>query len=272
MGTNPDKFAAMIWLRSLLFIVAFYGWTALMCFALLWMLLLPRPQMIAVVVWYLRTLAWMERVIVGIRYEVRGAEHIPDGAFLLAAKHQSAWETMKLHLLVRDPAVILKRELMWIPIWGWYASKAKMIPVDRGAGGAAIKSLIRNSRPVRDEGRPIVIFPQGTRVPVGTYTPYRVGVGVLYESLKIPIVPLALNAGLYWPRHKFLKRPGVIVVEFLPPIPPGRPRAEAMRDLEERLESASDRLVMAAGGPPTLRPPVTAPADRRERSAPASAS
>ncbi|MFD1625291.1 lysophospholipid acyltransferase family protein [Azospirillum griseum] len=249
----------MIWLRSLLFLIAFYGWTALMCFSLLWMLLLPRPQMIAVVVWYLRTIGWMERVIVGIRYEVRGAEHIPEGSFLLAAKHQSAWETMKLHLLVRDPAVILKRELTWIPIWGWYAKKAKMIPVDRGAGGAAIKSLIRNSRPVRDQGRPIVIFPQGTRVAVGTYAPYRIGVGVLYESLKIPIVPMALNAGLYWPRHKFLKRPGTVVVEFLPPILPGLPRVEAMRDLEDRLEAASDRLVMAAGGPSTVRPPAAHP-------------
>ncbi|WP_434623619.1 lysophospholipid acyltransferase family protein [Azospirillum sp. B2RO_4] len=245
----------MIWIRSLAFNIAFHLWTALMCFALLWMLLLPRPQMVAVVVWYLRTVGWLERRLVGIRYEVRGRENLPDGPFLLAAKHQSAWETMKLHLLVKDPAIILKRELMWIPIWGWYAAKAKMIPVDRGAGGAAIKSLIRNSRPVRDEGRPIVIFPQGTRVAPGTYRPYRIGVGVLYESLGIPIVPMALNAGLYWPRHSFLKYPGTVVVEFLPPIMPGMLRAEAMRDLEERLEAASDRLVTAAGGPPTLRPP-----------------
>lgn len=256
----------MIWIRSLAFNIAFHLWTALMCFALLWMLLLPRPQMVAVVVWYLRTVGWLERTLVGIRYEVRGRENLPDGPFLLAAKHQSAWETMKLHLLVKDPAIILKRELMWIPIWGWYAAKAKMIPVDRGAGGAAIKSLIRNSRPVRDEGRPIVIFPQGTRVAPGTYRPYRIGVGVLYDSLGIPIVPMALNAGLYWPRHSFLKRPGTVVVEFLPPIMPGRPRTEAMRDLEERLEAASDRLVTAAGGPPTLRPSQPEP-ERDKRTA-----
>jgi 1-acyl-sn-glycerol-3-phosphate acyltransferase len=216
-----------------------------------------------VVKWYLSTVGWLERTLVGIRYEVRGRENLPDGPFLLAAKHQSAWETMKLHLLVKDPAIILKRELMWIPIWGWYAAKAKMIPVDRGAGGAAIKSLIRNSRPVRDEGRPIVIFPQGTRVAPGTYRPYRIGVGVLYDSLGIPIVPMALNAGLYWPRHSFLKHPGTVVVEFLPPIMPGQPRAEAMRDLEERLEAASDRLVTAAGGPPTLRPPQPEPAQSK---------
>ncbi|CAO3438301.1 lysophospholipid acyltransferase family protein [Azospirillum endophyticum] len=256
----------MIWIRSLAFNIAFHAWTALMCVALLWMLLLPRPQMVAVVVWYLRTVGWLERTLVGIRYEVRGRENLPDGPYLLAAKHQSAWETMKLHLLVKDPAIILKRELMWIPIWGWYAAKAKMIPVDRGAGGAAIKSLIRNSRPVRDEGRPIVIFPQGTRVAPGAYRPYRIGVGVLYESLQIPIVPMALNAGLYWPRHSFLKRPGTVVVEFLPPIMPGRPRAEAMRELEERLEAASDRLVTTAGGPPTLRPSQPEP-ERDKRTA-----
>ncbi|WP_207456361.1 lysophospholipid acyltransferase family protein [Azospirillum sp. SYSU D00513] len=251
----------MILLRSLLFNVAFNLWTALMCFALLWMLLLPRERMIRVVVWYLRTVAWMERVIVGIRYEVRGREHLPrSGSYILAAKHQSAWETMKLHLLVEDPAVVLKRELMRIPIWGWYAAKARMIPVDRGARGRAIASLTRNATPVRDEGRPIVIFPQGTRVAPGDYRPYRVGVGVLYETLEIPIVPMALNAGLYWPRRSFLKRPGTVVVEFLPPIPAGLPRAEAMRLLEERLEEATDRIVVAAGGPPTPRPPAAAPA------------
>lgn len=245
----------MIYLRSLAFNVAFHVWTAICCFGLLWMLLLPRPAMVRVVKWYLGTVGWLERTLVGIRYEVRGREHLPaSGSFLLAAKHQSAWETMKLHFLVDDPAIILKRELLWIPIWGWYASKARMIPVDRGARGQAIKSLVRNARPVRDEGRPIVIFPQGTRVAAGAYRPYRVGVGVLYDSLDIPIVPMALNAGLYWARHSFIKRPGTIVVEFLPPIQPGLGRAKAMQLLEEQLEAATDRLVVAAGGPATVRP------------------
>jgi 1-acyl-sn-glycerol-3-phosphate acyltransferase len=251
----------MIFLRSLAFNIAFHVWTAIACLGLLWMLLLPRHAMVRVVMWYLGTIAWLERTLVGIRYEVRGREHVPaSGSFLLAAKHQSAWETMKLHFLVNDPAIILKRELLWIPIWGWYAAKARMIPVDRGARGRAVASLVRNSKPVRDEGRPIVIFPQGTRVAAGAYRPYRIGVGVLYENLDIPIVPMALNAGLYWARHSFIKRPGTVVVEFLPPIQPGLGRAKAMQMLEEQLEAATDRLVVAAGGPPTVRPQA-APAD-----------
>ena len=245
----------MMFLRSLLFNVAFIVWTAFMCVGLLWMLLLPRDQMMSVVRWYLGSIAWMERTILGLHFEVRGTENLPKaGSYILAAKHQSAWETMKLHAILGDPAVILKRELTWIPTWGWYARKARMIAVDRGARGRAINSLIENSKPVRDEGRPIVIFPQGTRVAPGTYRNYRVGVGVLYEELQLPIVPMALNAGLYWPRRAFIKRPGTIVVEILPPIPAGLPRAQAMQELETRLEEATDRLVVAAGGPPTVRP------------------
>ncbi len=245
----------MTLLRSLLFNVAFLVWTALMSVGLMWMLLLPRNQMMAVVRWYLRSIAWLERTILDLHYEVRGRENLPaTGSYILAAKHQSAWETMKLHAILGDPAVVLKRELTWIPTWGWYARKSRMIAVDRGARGRALTSMIENSKPVRDEGRPIVIFPQGTRVAPGTYRPYRVGVGVLYENLDLPIVPMALNAGLYWPRRSFIKQPGTIVVEILPPIPPGLSRAQAMQELERRLEEATDRLVVAAGGPPTVRP------------------
>ncbi|MGY0778990.1 lysophospholipid acyltransferase family protein [Azospirillum argentinense] len=251
----------MIFLRSLAFNVAFYVWTAVICVGILWSLLLPRRSMIRVITWYFGTVSWLERTLVGIRYEVRGREHVPQsGSFLLAAKHQSAWETMKLHFLVNDPAIILKRELLWIPIWGWYAARSRMIAVDRGAKGRAVASMVRNARPVRDEGRPIVIFPQGTRVAVGAYRPYRIGVGVLYDHLDIPIVPMALNAGLYWARNSFIKRPGTIIVEFLPPIPPGLGRAKAMQELEERLEAATDRLVVAAGGPATVRPKAAEPA------------
>lgn len=247
-------------LRSLVFNVAFILWTALMCVGLLWMLLLPRPQMMSVVRWYLRTIAWMERTFLGLRYEVRGRENLPPRgtSYIVAAKHQSAWETMKLHAILYDPAVILKRELTWIPTWGWYAKKSRMIAVDRSARGRAISSLVENSKPVVAEGRPIVIFPQGTRVAPGTHRPYRVGVGVLYEQLGLPMVPMALNAGLYWPRRSFIKKPGTIIVEILPPIPPGLSRGAVMQELETRLEEATDRLVVAAGGPPTVRPQPSA--------------
>lgn len=244
----------MIFLRSLLFNTAFMVWTALMCVGLLWILLLPRNGTMAVIRWYLRSIAWMERTFLGLHYEVRGLENVPaTGSFIIAAKHQSAWETMKLHLIFHDPAVILKRELTWIPTWGWYARKSRMIAVDRGARGRALTSMVENSRPVVAEGRPIVIFPQGTRVAPGAYSGYRVGAGVLYDELKLPMLPVALNAGLYWPRRSFLKKPGTILVQILPPIAPGLTRQQAMRELEARLEEATDRLVVAAGGPPTPR-------------------
>ncbi|HEV7370436.1 lysophospholipid acyltransferase family protein [Arenibaculum sp.] len=241
--------------RSLLFNVAFFGWTALACIGLLWMLLLPRARMIRVVAWYMRTIHFLERTIVGIDYQVKGREHVPTtGPYLLAAKHQSAWETMKLHLLVDDPAVILKKELTYVPIWGWYARKARMIAVDRGGRGRAVSSMLAGARAVAAEGRPIAIFPQGTRTAPGTWRAYRAGIGILYEELGLPIVPMALNSGLYWPRRGFRKRPGTVTVEFLPPIPAGLPREEAVAALIASLEQATDRLVTAAGGPATERP------------------
>jgi 1-acyl-sn-glycerol-3-phosphate acyltransferase len=236
----------MIVLRSLVFNIAFYGWTACLCLALWWVPLLPRPAVMAVVHWYLRTVSRLERTVIGLRYEVRGREYLPAGPCLVAAKHQSAWETLKLHLLLPDPAVVLKRELTRLPVWGWFAVKAGMIPVDRGARGRALASLLAGARQVVAEGRPIVIFPQGTRTAPGTHHPYRIGVGMLYEQLHLPIVPMALNSGLYWPRRAFLKRPGTIVVEFLPPIQPGLDRHQAMHELEARLEAATDRLVAEA--------------------------
>lgn len=233
-------------LRSLVFNALFYVWTTLACFGLLWTLIVPRRLMVAAVCWYLHSVAWLERWLLGIDYRVLGREHLPAGPMIVAAKHQSAWETMKLNLLLDDPAIVLKHELMRIPIWGWYAAKAEMIPVDRGAGSRAVSGMLAAARRAAADGRPIVIFPQGTRTAPGTRRPYRIGVGALYQELGLPIVPMALNSGLYWPRRRFLKRPGTITVEFLEPIPPGLERAAAMAMLEERLEAASDRL--ASGG------------------------
>jgi 1-acyl-sn-glycerol-3-phosphate acyltransferase len=244
----------MIFLRSLVFNLLFFAWTATASIGLAWVVLLPRPRMMATVRWYLRTIAFLERTVIGLRYEVRGLQYLPAGPCLVAAKHQSAWETMKLHALFYDPAVVLKRELTRVPVWGELARKAELIPVDRGARGRAVASLLEGARKVMASGRRIVIFPQGTRVTPGDYHAYRIGIGVLYEQLQLPIVPMALNSGLYWPRRAFLKRPGTIVVEFLPPIEPGLQRFQAMIELETRLEAATDRLMVAAGGPATRRP------------------
>lgn len=234
----------MTFLRSLVFAIAFHVWTGFLCFALLWMLLLPRPKMVGVVRWYLGTVAWMERVILGLDYRLIGRERLPtEGGYIIAAKHQSTWETMQLHLIFDDPAIVLKRELMRIPIWGWYAAKAGMIPVDRGSPTAALRSMVRNAQPVIKQQRPIAIFPQGTRTAPGAKAPYRPGVAMLYEKSGLPVVPVALNSGVFWPRHGFIKKPGTITVEILEPIPPGLSRSALMARLESDLEAASDRLL-----------------------------
>lgn len=233
-------------LRSFLFNAAFYLWSALMCFALLWILALPRRKMVIVVRWYLGTIGWLERTILGLDYVVIGREKAPSGSFIIAAKHQSAWETFKLHIIFDDPAIILKRELMSIPLWGWYAKKAGMIPIDRGSPTTALRSMVRNAKAAVEDGRPIVIFPQGTRTAPGVKADYRAGVGVLYERYRLPILPVAVNSGLFWGRRSFRKRSGTITVEILDPILPGLSRTDAMQELESRLEAASDRLLLAA--------------------------
>ncbi|MGL4964990.1 MAG: lysophospholipid acyltransferase family protein [Inquilinus sp.] len=241
-------------LRSALFNLLFFGWTTLCCFALLPALFLPHRVTMAWIFVWLRGVHWVEKTILGIDYRVVGRENLPDGACIVAAKHQSAWETLKLHLLLPDPAIVLKSELLKVPVWGKYLLKTGMIPVDRGAGSRAVRAMIEHAKVRVAEGRPIAIFPQGTRTAPGTWRPYRIGVGALYEGLSVPVVPMALNSGVFWGRRAFRKRPGTITVEFLPPIPPGLPREEMMRRLEDELETASERLSVAAGGPPTPRP------------------
>lgn len=245
----------MLFVRSLIFNILFFSWTALYCFGIVWILVMPRSVAVAVIRFYLRSLSFLERTVIGLRYEVKGTEHLPkDGAYLVGAKHQSMWETMKLHLLFHDPSIVLKHELLYIPLWGWYAWKSKLIPVKRGKRGAAINSLVRGARVMRDMGREIVIFPQGTRVAVGEYRPYKVGIAMLYEDLGVPLVPMAVNSGVFWGRKTFIKRPGLITIEFLPPIPPGLPRDKALALLEEQVETASNRLALAVGGVATPRP------------------
>ena len=168
-----------------------------------------------------RTSNWLLRVVAGIRVELRGLEKIPPGALLVAAKHQSVWETFTLFTLFDDPAYVLKRELMWIPVFGWYAWKSDMIPVDRASRGGAVAGMIARARAEFARGRQIIIFPEGTRTAPGAPPAYRQGVVHLYAQAGVPCLPIALNSGLFWPRRKFLRYPGTIVLEVLDPIPPG---------------------------------------------------
>ncbi|USG61071.1 1-acyl-sn-glycerol-3-phosphate acyltransferase [Sneathiella marina] len=183
------------------------------------------------------------RTICGLRLEIRGEENLPAGAAVIACKHQSAFETMIFHRITRDPAVILKKELLNIPVYGWYCRKTKMIAVDRKGQAAALKSMLAQARTALDDNRPIIIFPEGTRSAVDSDLPFQPGIAALYSKLKQPVTPVALNTGLFWPRKSFLCRPGKMVIEFLPPIEAGLDRKIFMTELKSRIESRTKELV-----------------------------
>jgi len=236
-------------LRSTLFKVAFYAWTALLGIGGLPMLLAPRTSVMRFGRWWSRSVLDLASAIAGVEYELRGAEHLPRSPAIIAMKHQSAWDTLAVPVLIGDVAIVLKRELLWIPCYGWYARKAGMIPIDRGAGATALKAMLRRARAVVAQGRSIVIFPEGTRTAVGANRAYHPGVAALYTQLELPVVPVALNSGLFWPRRSFLKRPGRIVVDALAPLPPGLERRTFLTELQSRIETATERLVAEASLP-----------------------
>jgi 1-acyl-sn-glycerol-3-phosphate acyltransferase len=170
-------------------------------------------------------------------------ERIPPGGLIVAAKHQSAWETLALVPLFEDPTFILKRELMWIPLFGWYLAKARCVPIDRRAGSLALTKMNQRAREEAQSGRQILIFPEGTRKAPGARPAYKYGVAHLYENLGVPCLPIALNSGLYWPRRAVIRRPGTVRAEILEPIPPGMPRDAFFALLQSRIEASSNRLL-----------------------------
>ncbi len=235
----------MLILRSLVFNVLFYVnlalWLVLAAFPAL---LLPRRALLAVTVGWAHTALWLMRVVAGTRYEINGRENIPEGGMIVAAKHQSFWETFVMMMLFKDPIFILKRELMWIPFFGWCLKKFRMIPVDRGGRARALAQVTRRAKTeLSDNGRQLLIFPEGTRRPAGAPPAYKFGVAHLYAELKLPCLPVALNSGLYWPRRSFLRRPGTIRLEILPPIAPGLDKVTFQALLQERIETTGDRLL-----------------------------
>jgi 1-acyl-sn-glycerol-3-phosphate acyltransferase len=230
-------------LRSLLFNLSFYLTTAL--FVLLGNPLLfgPRSWAMAALKLHSRTELWLLKHIIGLSMEVRGAKKLPKGTCLVASKHQSAWETFALIPLFRDPALLMKRELFWIPFHGWFSIKFGMIPVDRDKGPTALRRMLREATKRAAAGREIIIFPEGTRRAPGAPPDYKTGVFLLYDALRLPCVPVALNSGLFWRRRSLIRRPGTVVVEFLDPIPPGLPRKEFLSRLKASIEEASNRLL-----------------------------
>lgn len=234
---------AFQWVRSLIFSFVFLFWALVPTVLVVWIVLLPQPVLLKTIRYWQQGVMLLARLIMGIRYEVKGWEHVPEGACIIASKHQSAYETCLLHILFGNPAIVLKKELTRIPIWGWYAKYSGLIPIDRKGGVKALALMKKACDDAVKAGRKIVIFPQGTRVPPGVKKPYKVGVVALYQDLDIPIVPVALNSGLFWPKKGIMKKSGTVTIEFLPPIPPGLTRSQMMKRLESDIETASERLL-----------------------------
>lgn len=233
----------MILLRSLAFNLAFYVWTLLMIVAHAWTLLAPPRHLIAAQRRWAKGVNRLLGALAGIEIEIRGAR--PRPPCIVASKHQSAWDTLIWHVELDAPAVVMKRELLAIPIYGRMCRHSGMIPVDRKGGAKALKDMLEHARQAAERGQPIVVFPQGTRTPPGLPVerlPYQPGVAALYRGLAVPCVPVALNSGLFWPRRAFLRRPGRIVLEYLEPIPPGLPRKSFEAELTARIEGATARL------------------------------
>jgi len=208
-------------------------------------LLGPRSWVRAVFQLWLGLVLGGLKIICGVEYEVRGREHVPAGGALVASKHQSMFETLAFWAILEDPAIILKKELSYLPFFGWYAMKLKNIKVDRSAGSKALRDMLNQARDRAQESRQVVIFPQGTRLKPGEADSYKPGVAGLYSAMKVACVPVALNSGLYWPARGFTRTPGRIVIEFLPPIEPGLNKKAFLAELEHRIETASNALLPA---------------------------
>ena len=236
----------MIVLRSIVFNIIFYVNLVLFLVMGLWLLLCPRIWAIRALQFWARTSLWLLRVICNINFEVRGREHILGGPCLVAGKHQSLWETFAILPLFDDPCMVLKRELTFIPLFGWFALKFKMIGVERSAGSAALRNLVARGKEEIAQGRAIIIMPEGTRRGVDEPPDYKPGAAALYGALNVACVPFGLNSGLFWPRRKFLRLPGTIIFEFMPAIPAGLHRKEFQKRLEAAIETSSTGLIAEA--------------------------
>jgi 1-acyl-sn-glycerol-3-phosphate acyltransferase len=235
-----------IFLRSLVYNVLFY---ALLVFWLLvaipTFLMPPRAFMVIAKAWA-RSSVWLMRAVCNTRFECRGLEKIPTGPLIVASKHQSMWETFALMPFFDAPLFIYKRELGWIPFFGWYLMKSKMIGVDRSGGMRSLMDMARRAPKAIRSGRQLIIFPEGTRTAVDAPPHYMTGVGQIYANSGVPCIPVALNSGLFWPRRTFMRYPGTLVVEFLDPLPPGLNRKDFVTRIATSIEDATNRLVETA--------------------------
>lgn len=233
----------MTTVRSLIFTLWLYLSMPLFAVGLSPALLMPHGVAMGVIKLWARFVLFGLRWIAGIKVEVRGLEHRPTGPALIAAKHQGMLDVIAPFAFLDDACFVMKKELMPLPFFGWFAWKTKMIAVDRAAHAKALKDMVRQTRARLAEGRQILIFPEGTRTTPGEPADYKPGVAAIYRDVEAPCWPIATNSGVHWPAHGFKRYPGTVVFEFLPPIPAGLKRAAFMAELESRIEGASTALL-----------------------------
>jgi 1-acyl-sn-glycerol-3-phosphate acyltransferase len=236
--------SSAVFARSILFNILFYANLAVHQIVALPTLVLPYPAVRAFIRSYARTSQWLLRVVCGTKVEWRGRENVPQGACIVACKHQSLWETFALYALLSDPCYVLKRELMWVPFFGWYLWKARMIAINRSSGLSALARMTKRAQQAVAQSRQLIIFPEGTRRPPGAEPSYKPGIAHLYRKCGVPCVPIALNSGLFWPRRSVWRFSGTILVEALDPIAHGLDTQVFLARLQERLEQATDRLIL----------------------------
>ena len=229
-------------LRSALYLIVFYLWTLPLSLVMLPLLALPQRYTPPFARFWVRGVLGLLGGVCGISWRIEGSENLPPQPFIVASKHQSAFETFAYHLVFPNLAFVLKQELTWLPFFGWYLAKTGVIAIDRAAGTKALKSMVAGAQTAKADGRTIMIFPEGTRVRPGEHATYHTGIAMMYGSLGIPVVPIAVNTGLFWPKRSFLKRPGVITLKILPPIQPGLDRKTFMARLEGEIETATNTL------------------------------
>ena len=236
----------LILVRSMTFNLLFYLNTLVWLVIALPTFFMPYRAILTIAKTWGRCNLVLLRVVCGLDYEIRGLEKMPKGPIIVAAKHQSAWETFALVHLFDNPVFIVKRELQWIPIFGWLMVKARMVPVDRRAGSQALNAMTERARIELADNRQLIIFPEGTRRAAGAEPRYKYGVAHLYAAEGVPCVPIALNSGLFWPRRSMRRLPGTVLVEILDPVAPGLDKDVFFKRLQNDIEAATARLIAEA--------------------------
>ncbi len=229
------------WVRSILFQIIFYSWTALLCILFIPTLLMGRKAAYLMPYCWTKSVPFILKWVCGIRIEVKGLENLPkENGYIIASKHQSALETLMFHPFVPNVFFVLKRELLWLPIAGLYAWRTDCVGINRSGGAVTMRKMLNDVQKNLKKGLNLVIFPEGTRTKPGTKKPYSPGVALLYEQCQVPVVPVAVNSGYFWPKNSVRKYPGTAVIEFLKPIPIGLHKRAFMNELYDRIEERQD--------------------------------